>query len=174
MTALFEDILYGNAERTADPDAIFVWLSDSPMLNEQTKFKIEKDSNKIWTRDLVTIDANFDAELLDGGHIYFLNTQKLGSDKLLTTLSDNRQYSIWTTLSNTARKFPQNFYVVIDEAHRGAAVSQREINKAHSIMQKFIHLQSKQENTINSSMFITYLQQLNSVIVYTPKLPNQW
>lgn len=138
MTALFEDILYGNAERTADPDAIFVWLSDSPMLNEQTKFKIEKDSNKIWTRDLVTIDANFDAELLDGGHIYFLNTQKLGSDKLLTTLSDNRQYSIWTTLSNTARKFPQNFYVVIDEAHRGAAVSQREINKAHSIMQKFI------------------------------------
>ena len=39
-------------------------------------------------------------------------------------------------------------------------------------MQKFIHLQSKQENTINSSMFITYRQQLNSVIVYTPKLPN--
>lgn len=138
MTALFEDILLGNADRAADPDAIFVWLSDSPMLNEQTRLKIEKDSNKIRVRELVSIDANFNAELLEGGHIYFLNTQKLGSDKLLTTLSDRRQYSIWTTLSNTAKKYPKHFYVVIDEAHRGTAASQREINKAHSIMQKFI------------------------------------
>ena len=108
------------------------------MLNEQTRFKIEKDSDKIRVRDLVTIDSNFNAEILEGGHIYFLNTQKLGSDKLLTTPSDRRQYSIWTTLSNTARKYPHNFYVVIDEAHRGTAASQREINKANSIMQKFI------------------------------------
>ena len=61
MTALFEDILYGNADRLADPDAVFVWLSDSPMLNEQTRFKIEKDSDKIRVRDLVTIDANYNA-----------------------------------------------------------------------------------------------------------------
>lgn len=138
MTALFEEILFGNADRVADPEAIFVWLSDSPMLNEQTRFKIEGQSDKIKVRDLVTIDANFSAEILEGGHIYFLNTQKLGSDKLLTTLSDSRQYSIWETLTNTARKYPQHMYVVIDEAHRGTAASQREINKANSIMQKFI------------------------------------
>lgn len=138
MTALFEEILFGNADRVADPEAIFVWLSDSPMLNEQTRFKIEGQSDKIKVRDLVTIDANFSAEILECGHIYFLNTQKLGSDKLLATLSDKRQYSIWETLTNTARKYPQHMYVVIDEAHRGTAASQRDINKANSIMQKFI------------------------------------
>ena len=138
MTALFEDILYGNADRLADPDAVFVWLSDSPMLNEQTRFKIERDSDKIRVRDLITIDASFNAEYLEGGHIYFLNTQKLGSDKLLTTVSDGRQYPIWETLANTARRFPKQLYVVIDEAHRGTAASQREINRANSIMQKFI------------------------------------
>ena len=138
MTALFEDILYGTADRVADPEAVFVWLSDSPMLNEQTRFKIEKDSDKIRVRDLVTIDANFNAEYLEGGHIYFLNTQKLGNDKLLTTISDRRQYPIWETLSNTARRFPRHLYVVIDEAHRGTAASQREVSRANSIMQKFI------------------------------------
>ena len=106
LTALFEEILYGNANRLADPDAIFIWLSDSPMLNEQTRFKIEGQSDKIRVRDLITVDASFNAEYLECGHIYFLNTQKLGSDKLLTTLSDNRQYSIWTTLANTARRYP--------------------------------------------------------------------
>ena len=136
MTALFEEILYGNADRVADPEAIFVWLSDSPMLNEQTRFKIEGQSDRIKVRDLVTIDASFSAEYLEGGHIYFLNTQKLGSDKLLTTLSDSRQYSIWETLTNTARKYPQHLYVVIDEAHRGTAASQREINKANYILQR--------------------------------------
>lgn len=138
MTALFEDILYGNADRLADPDAVFVWLSDSPMLNEQTRFKIEKDSDKIRVRDLVTIDANYNAEYLEGGHIYFLNTQKLGSDKLLTTVSDRRQYPIWETLANTAKRFTKHLYVVTDEAHRGTAASQREISRANSIMQKFI------------------------------------
>lgn len=54
MTALFEDILYGNADHIADPEAIIVWLSDSPMLNEQTRFKIERESDKIKVRDLVT------------------------------------------------------------------------------------------------------------------------
>ena len=138
LTALFEDIFYGNAEHIADPDAIFIWLSDSPMLNEQTRFKIEGQSDKIKVRDLVTVDANFDAEYLERGHIYFLNTQKLGSDKLLTTLSDSRQYSIWTTIANTAKRFPDKLYVVIDEAHRGTASSDRDIKKANSIMQKFI------------------------------------
>lgn len=137
MTALFEEILYGNADRLADPSAIIVWLSDSPMLNDQTRYKIERESDKIRVRDLVPIKSDFSAETLEGGHIYFLNTQKLGTDKLLTTLSDKRQYSIWTTLTNTAKKFPEHLYVVIDEAHRGTAVSQQ-IKTANSIMQKFI------------------------------------
>lgn len=85
MTALFEEILYGGSDNIGDPNSVFVWLSDSPELNEQTRLKIESKSDKIRVRDLVTVDSNFDAEYLEGGRIYFINTQKLGSDKLLTT-----------------------------------------------------------------------------------------
>lgn len=138
MTSLFEDIFCGNENRLADPDAVIVWLSDSPMLNEQTRYKIERQSTKIRMQDLVMIDSSFDAEVLEGGKVYFLNTQKLGTDKLLTIHSDVRQYSIWETLTNTAERKPKQLYVVIDEAHRGTAISERERNKANSIMQKFI------------------------------------
>lgn len=138
MTTLFEEILYGSADNIGEPDSVFVWLSDSPELNEQTRLKIESKSDKIRVRDLVTIDSNFSAEYLEGGRIYFLNTQKLGSDKLLTGTSDKRQYSIWETLTNTAKHNPKQFYVVIDEAHRGAYTSIQAENKAQSIMQKFI------------------------------------
>ena len=95
MTTLFENILYGTAEVTADPDSIFIWLSESPELNEQTRLKIESKSDKIHVHDLVTIGSTFNAEYLQKGHIYFLNTQKLGSDKLLIAKSDKRQYTIW-------------------------------------------------------------------------------
>ena len=137
-TALFEDILYGSPECDAEPDSVIIWLSDSPALNEQSRMKIESKSDKIPVRDLVTIDSTFNAEYLEGGHIYFLNTQKLGSDKLLTSTSDTHSYTIWETITNTAKRQPKSFYLIIDEAHRGTNVSDRAANKAQSIMQKFI------------------------------------
>jgi type III restriction enzyme len=137
MTALFEEIIFGHAYGVAEPDSVFVWLSDMPELNEQTRLKIESKSDKFRTRDIHVVDSNFDAEYLAPGGIYFLNTQKLGSDKLLTQKSDLRQYTIWETLANTARRQPKSFYVVIDEAHRGTA-TQRAEQAAQSIMQKFI------------------------------------
>ena len=138
MTALFEDIFYGNANITPSPDSVIIWLSDSPELNKQTRDKIESKSDRIRVRDLATVESNFNFEYFESGCIYFLNTQKLGTDKLLTSTSDVRQYSIWETLTNTARRFPEKFYVVIDEAHRGTNISQQAVNKAQSIMQKFI------------------------------------
>lgn len=138
MTTLFEDLLYGNEDKIGDPDSVIVWLSDSPELNEQTRLKIESKSDKIPVRDLVTIDSDFSAEYFEGGYVYFLNTQKLGSDKLLTATSDKRQFSIWETVTNTAKRIPKKFYVVIDEAHRGTYTSVQAENKAQSIMQKFI------------------------------------
>ena len=90
-----------------------------PELNEQTRLKIEGKSDRIRVRQLVTIDATFDDERLEGGRIYFVNTQKLGTEKLLTRKGDERQFSIWETLTNTARTAHGRFYVVIDEAHRG-------------------------------------------------------
>jgi type III restriction enzyme len=102
MTALFEAILAEPDEELAwpldwkpQPDAVILWISDMPALNEQTRMKIESKSNQIKTRQLVMIDATFDAERLQGGHIYFINTQKLGEAGLLTKVGDGRQHSIW-------------------------------------------------------------------------------
>ncbi len=139
VTSLFEDVLFGTADLEAQPDAIFVWLSDMPDLNEQSKQKIESKSDMIRTNQLITIDSSFQAESLEPGNVYFLNTQKLGTDKLLTHRSDQRQFTIWETLTNTATQYSNQLYIVIDEAHRGMNISSRAENAANSIMQKFIN-----------------------------------
>ncbi|MCB0021564.1 MAG: DEAD/DEAH box helicase family protein [Caldilinea sp.] len=137
MTALFEDLLFGTAELAPQPDAVVLWLSDMPELNEQTRLKIEAQSDRIRVRQLVTVDAGFDAPRLPGGAIYFMNTQKLGADKLLTRKGDERHHTIWETLSATATAAPNRFYVIIDEAHRGARTG-RAAATAQTIMQKFL------------------------------------
>jgi type III restriction enzyme len=137
MTALFEDILYGSPDLEAQPDAVILWISDMPELNEQTRLKIESKSDRIRVRQLVKVDSIFDAEQLLGGSIYFMNTQKLGTDKLLTRKGDQRQYAIWETLTNTAQAIPDRFYVVIDEAHRGMRTGKAAAS-AQTIMQKFL------------------------------------
>jgi len=137
MTALFEDLLFGTVDHEPQPDAVILWLSDMPELNEQTRLKIESKSDRIRVNQLVTIDATFDAERLAGGRIYFINTQKLGTDKLLTKPGDRRQYPIWETLTNTARAIPDRFVVVIDEAHRGMRTGAI-ARTAQTIMQRFL------------------------------------
>jgi type III restriction enzyme len=104
---------------------------------EQTRLKIEGKSDRIRVRQIVNIDSSFDEEKLEGGHIYFVNTQKLGTDKLLTRYGDGRQYTIWETFTNTARAIPDRFYVVIDEAHRGMR-NGRVVQAAQTIIQRFI------------------------------------
>lgn len=145
MTALFEEIIFGHAFGVAEPDSVFVWLSDMPELNEQTRLKIESKSDRFHVRDIKVIDSTFDAEYFPAGGIYFINTQKLGSDKLLTQEADKRQYTIWHTLTNTAMRQPKSFYVIIDEAHRGTFTSAQAEKRAQSIMQKFI-IGSKEDN----------------------------
>jgi type III restriction enzyme len=41
LTTLIEEIIYGSAENDADNEAVFVWLSDMPELNEQSRLKID-------------------------------------------------------------------------------------------------------------------------------------
>ena len=137
MTSLFENIFLGETQFDPQPDATILWISDMPELNEQTRLKIEGKSDRIRPRQLVTIDATFDAETLSGGHIYFMNTQKLGSEKLLTRKGDGRQFTIWETLTNTAKAAPDRFYIVIDEAHRGMH-SDQAVKKARTILQRFL------------------------------------
>ena len=137
MASLIESILFGDEQYPDQKDAIIVWLSDSPQLNEQSKQKIEAKADKIPLGRCVTIsDESFDQEVLEDGHIYFLNTQKLGKSSNLTKHSDSRQFTIWETLANTAREKSDRLYVIIDEAHRG--MQGREANRATTIMQKFL------------------------------------
>ena len=137
MTAFFEDILGKDKSFNKQVDNVVVWISDMPELNEQTRLKIESKSDLIDPNQLIVIDAEFDAERLEGGHIYFLNTQKLGKDKRLTRKGDNRQFTIWETLTNTAETIPNRFYVVIDEAHRGMRTDKEE-KIAQTYLQRFL------------------------------------
>lgn len=145
MTAFFEAILEEPDDQLdwppdwkPQPDAVILWLSDVPELNEQTRLKIESKSDRIYqATKLITVDSTFDAERFEGGHIYFMNTQKLGTDKLLTKVADGRNYSIWTTLTNTAKAIPDRFYVVIDEAHRGMSGGSG-AKEAQTLMQRFL------------------------------------
>lgn len=85
---------------------------------------------------VVISDESFDQEYLDDGHIYFLNTQKLGKGGNLSYHSDTRQYTIWETIENTAREKTNRLYFIIDEAHRG--MQGRAAGTATTIMQRFI------------------------------------
>ena len=137
MSALIESILYGDDSYAEQPNAIIVWLSDSPQLNEQSKLKIDSKADKIRLSQCVTVtEDSFDKETFEDGHIYFLNTQKLSVTSKLTKNGDNRSYTIWETLANTVRDKSDRLYFIIDEAHRG--MQGREANKATTIMQKFI------------------------------------
>lgn len=137
MSALIEDIFFGDDQYVEQPDAIIVWLSDSPQLNEQSKQKIDSKADKIRLSQCVTVsEESFDKEMFENGHIYFLNTQKLSVTSKLTKNGDGRTYTIWQTLANTVREKRDRLYFIIDEAHRG--MQGREASKATTIMQKFL------------------------------------
>ena len=137
LASLIESIYFGDEDYPDQQDAIFVWLSDSPELNLQSKNKIDFMADRIRLDQCVTItDDSFDQEILDDGHIYFLNTQKLGKSSNLTKKGDSRSYTIWETLQNTMDEKYDRLYFIIDEAHRG--MQGREAAKATTIMQKFL------------------------------------
>ena len=136
MVSLVEDIFYGTENYSEQPDAIFVWLSDSPQLNEQSKNKFLK-SDKISVSHCITVrEDNFDQETFDDGKIYFINTQKITKTANLCKHSDSRQYTIWETIENTAKQKSDRLYFIIDEAHRG--MQGTEAGKATTIMQRFL------------------------------------
>lgn len=138
MSELIEEILYGSERFAPQPKAVFVWLSDSPALNAQSKDKIDLKADKIRLDQCEIIsEESFDQEFLSDSKIYFLNTQKLSKTGKLGKHGDGRQYTIWETLDNTAREKCDRLYFIIDEAHRGTQ-DKNEAGKATSIMQRFI------------------------------------
>lgn len=137
MASLIEAVYFGDGSFPDQQNAIFIWLSDSPQLNEQSKNKIDLKADKIRFGQCILItEDSFDSETLEDGYIYFINTQKFGKSSNLTKHCDNRQYTIWETLANTAKKKSDRLYLIIDEAHRG--MQGIEAGRATTIMQKFL------------------------------------
>lgn len=138
MTLLMERLWAGHESIVPDPNAIFLWISDSPELNIQSKEKIEAASDIFPRSRLVVIENDFKQERLAPGHIYFLNTQKLGVSSLLTKPADQRTWTIWQTIENTAKTSPTHFNVIVDEAHRGMGLSAKTENNRRTLIQRFI------------------------------------
>ncbi|MEV0070805.1 DEAD/DEAH box helicase family protein [Amycolatopsis sp. NPDC050768] len=138
--AVIEALFYGNSTFDFEPDdgAVVIWFSDDPNLNDQTKFRLMEASEKLTHSDLVTIAPPFAKPQLDPGKVYFLNTQRLGKNSLLTrghvdgvdgqesfesmtstAQPDMQGWTIWETIANTITDPDLTVYLILDEAHRG-------------------------------------------------------
>lgn len=136
VAAVIDQTFGGGDGIPARPETVFLWLSDSPELNVQSKAKLLAACDNLPFHRMITIDSeSFDEERLYPEHVYFINTQLLGKDRRLTQGGDKRRYTFWQTVANTIFESPNDFVLIIDEAHRGASANDR--NRT-PIMQKFI------------------------------------
>lgn len=120
-SAVIEAALFGADDFAPNSDWTFLWISDDPSLNEQTARKFLTASDKISHGTIEIIESSFDQKVLDPGKIYFLNVQKLNSSARLSKegAGDLREYSFWSTLTNTIDMRPDKLVIMIDEAHVG-------------------------------------------------------
>ena len=126
-TAVIEALIHGSADLGVDPDprATFLWVTDDPALNRQTRHKMLASSDQLQPARLVILDDEFMNEELDPGRVYLLNIQKLSRSAGLSRGGTNlRQHSFWDILANTIKGESTDLYVVLDEAHRGMKVAQ--------------------------------------------------
>lgn len=138
--AVIEAMLVGSTEfnTVADPEAVFLWMTDLPDLNAQTIDKIIDSSDLRYDR-LVEVSGTFNDEILDPGKIYVLNTQKLNAKADLVKKGPlvHRNFTFWDVVRRTIEDEHRTLYLVVDEAHRGMT-EDRKIEEANSIIQRFI------------------------------------
>ncbi|MEM7093666.1 MAG: DEAD/DEAH box helicase family protein [Actinomycetota bacterium] len=121
-TAVIEAMFHGSADlgAEADPRACFLWVTDDPALNNQTRNKMLAASDMLAVNQLYTIDNDFQDSQLSPGRVYFLNIQKLSKNSGLAQSGTNkRQFSMWDILANTINDERVDLYLVLDEAHKG-------------------------------------------------------
>ena len=121
-TAVIEATFHGSADlgADADPRACFLWVTDDPALNNQTRNKMLAASDMLAVNQLYTIDNDFMDSQLSPGRAYFLNIQKLSKNAGLAQGSNNkRQFSMWDIIANTIADDHVDLYLVLDEAHKG-------------------------------------------------------
>lgn len=119
--AVIEALLHGSSELDAEAEkATFLWITDDPALNRQTRNKMLDASDLLLPGTLIVIDDGFLEEELAPKRCYFLNTQKLSkTSRLVQSGTNQRQLSFWEILANTIRSEKANLYLILDEAHRG-------------------------------------------------------
>jgi type III restriction enzyme len=120
--AVIEAVLHGSSDLgfDADPNAAFLWITDDPALNRQTRNKMLDASDLLLPNILVEIDEGFLEEKLAPKRCYFLNTQKLSkASRLVQSGTNQRQFSFWEILTNTIQSGKTIVYLILDEAHRG-------------------------------------------------------
>jgi hypothetical protein len=121
-TAVIEAMIYGSADLGVDQDtrATFLWVTDDPALNRQTRNKMLAGSDLLDPNRLIVLDNDFLEPDLRPGRVYFLNIQKLSKASGLAHGGNNlRQYSMWEVIGNTIAADGTDLYLVLDEAHRG-------------------------------------------------------
>lgn len=147
-TAFIEQLLFGDEfgtlgehqeDEPGDKDYTFLWLTDSPELNEQTYSKMVDTSGGLDDAHLNTIDEHYDASRLEPGKVHFLNTHKLakGSTNYVGA-GDDRDFSMWQTIVNTVAFDPDHFVLILDEAQRGMLVAAEDRVDARGIVQRLI------------------------------------
>ena len=121
-SAAIEAILHGSSDlgADADPRAAFLWVTDDPALNRQTRNKMLAASDLLQPARLIVLENDFLGSSLTAGRVYFLNIQKLSKTSGLVQGGHNlRQHSMWEVLANTINGDDVDLYLVLDEAHRG-------------------------------------------------------
>lgn len=140
MAAAVIEALFFGSDRfdfQPDPGAVVIWFSDSPNLNDQSRFRLMQASEKLGAYRLVHVRPPFAMRQLEPGRVYFLNTGRLSRTSLLTrgyvgndagaelegfgaaAPPDELAWNIWQTIGNTIDDDELTLYFVLDEAHRG-------------------------------------------------------
>lgn len=137
-TAAIEAVLFGSADLgfDADPMATFLWITDDPALNRQTRNRMLDASDLLAPKTLVEINDGYLNTELAPNRVYFLNIQKLSKTSRLVQSGTNlRQVSFWDVLSNTVRSQKATLFMILDEAHRGM----KRTADRRTIVQRLIH-----------------------------------
>jgi hypothetical protein len=136
-TAAIEASFFGSSDLDAehDPRAAFLWITDDPALNRQTRNRMLAASDFLTPGQLIEINDGFLDQVLSPGQVYFLNTQKLSKTSRLVQNTNLRQLTFWDLLANTVASEDITLYLILDEAHRGM---RRSPDRA-TIVQRLIH-----------------------------------
>jgi type III restriction enzyme len=136
--AVIEAMVHGSSDLGAEPDprAAFLWVTDDPALNRQTRKRMIEASDLLHPNQLVVVDNDFLERDLRAGRVYFLNIQKLSKKSGLAQGGNNlREISMWEVIANTVNGVDTDLYLVLDEAHKGMKVDR----DRSSIVQRIVN-----------------------------------